>query len=83
MLTQPPVEAPADQRASQIEERLVDIGSPLVAYLHVPVAVHNQDNVRSTTHRCRPSFSLLSVPILDIRLLMLRLPRAFRHFFAL
>ena len=39
MLTQPPVEAPADQRASQMEERLVDIGSPIVAYLHVPVAI--------------------------------------------
>lgn len=39
MLTQPLNEAPADQRTSQIEERLVDIGSPLVAYLQVPVAV--------------------------------------------
>jgi hypothetical protein len=48
VLTQTLNEAPADQRTSQIEERLVDIGSPLVAYLQVPVAV--QPRQRALRH---------------------------------
>ena len=81
MLTQPPVEAPVDQRASQIEERLVDTGSPIVAYLQMPVAVQPRQH---TLHYppMPPQFLAASLPFLDIRLLMLSLPRAFRHFFA-
>jgi hypothetical protein len=73
MLTQPLDEAPVDQR-------LVDIGSPFVAYLQMPVAV--QPRQRALHYPPMPPQLLAaSLPFLDIRLLMLGLPRAFRHFF--
>ncbi len=37
-------------------------------------------SVRSTTHLCRPSFSLLSMPSLAMRLLMPRFLRVRLHF---
>lgn len=38
-LTKPLNVAPANERASEFEERLVDVGSPLVAHLQPPVAI--------------------------------------------
>jgi hypothetical protein len=50
----------------------VDIGSPLVAYREPTVAdqPRQHDSVRSTTHLCRPNRSLVSFPLLEIRLLL-------------
>jgi hypothetical protein len=61
----------------EVQECLVDIGSPLVAHREPTVADQprqrgQRDSVRSTTHLCRPNRSLVPSPLLEMWLLMPR-----------
>jgi len=58
----------------EVQECLVDIGSPLVAHREPTVAdqPRQHDSVRSTTHLCRPNRSLVPSPLLEMWLLMPR-----------
>ena len=69
----------ADERTAEIEECLVDVGPPLVTHRKPPAARASQASVRSTTHRCLPSLSLVSLPLLAIRPFMPRSRRALRQ----
>jgi hypothetical protein len=54
--------APADESTPEIEERLMDVVSALVANLQPPEAIQPRESVLSTTHLYRPSFSPDSMP---------------------
>jgi hypothetical protein len=64
----------------EVQECLVDIGSPIIAYREPTVADQprqrgqrgQRDSVRSTTHLCRPNRSLVPSPLLEMWLLMPR-----------
>ena len=54
---------------------------PLVTYYGLRYFA-SQASVRSTTHRCRPSLLLFSLPFRAILLLMPRFLRTWQHFLA-
>jgi hypothetical protein len=63
-----------------MQERLVDVVPPLVADRVSLRYFASHASVLSTTHLCRPNFSLLSIPFLAMRLLMPRFLRVRLHF---
>jgi len=61
----------------EVQECLVDIGSPIIAYREPTVADQPRQrasvaSVRSTTHLCRPNRSLVPSPLLEMWLLLPR-----------
>jgi hypothetical protein len=65
-----------------MEECLVDVRPSLVAHREPAVAGHPRQRALHHPPVCRPSRLLLSLPFLAMRLLMPRLRKAWRHFFA-
>jgi hypothetical protein len=62
-----------------MDKRLMDVVPALVADREPAVLRKPRPSVRSTTHRCRPNFSLLSMPFLAMRLFIPRLLKAPLH----
>jgi hypothetical protein len=58
----------------------MDVVTPLIANRESLRYLASQASVLSTIHLCRPSFSLLSMPFLAIRLFIPRLRKTPLHF---